>query len=433
MGIPFCAVALTSIGTGFFTPLIQDEPSQFAEFRSMPSWTRNGPQAVRHSDRHVVRLSKRFLHSDVLTPHPEPEPESEPGWLGSDAAGPATSEWVTVAESFAIAIFGAGEFGDIPGKTPTVGSFPTSQTSSESALVYLGLDHQTVPLQLGSAGVLEGNDLRYTVRWSKSQRRTNPLTGLIEYRGVVSFTYFVERIEKRLSSATAIDTRRTHGQPNLDGAEPGDPNAPLMEPRFYGWLYRGGMFVGNMPFLSGDQSGLARVQLHTPDGPAPRLAFLSLLDKGARSGVERPPVGLFIPRADDPNLNFPVEELTWSRGWKIHPRQSTQGEPEYDKDPLSVYILNPERDEYANFPLNSKTAGGLHVNPIPPRALTRQCLAIHGEDVAIAQNVVLWRYFAGPAYGTSIPGVTFPDTDSRPRVWALIPVSTHSWQEVVTP
>jgi hypothetical protein len=73
-----------------------------------------------------------------------------------------------------------------------------------------------------------------------------------------SFTLNINRIS---CADASIDTRRGYGDPDRDGAQVADPNSDLRNLNFGGWIFKGGLFVGNMPRSSGDRSGTARIQL----------------------------------------------------------------------------------------------------------------------------------------------------------------------------
>jgi hypothetical protein len=295
---------------------------------------------------------------------------------------------------------------------------PLPNPSPEAAITYQGITAPGyVDVGLAATGPLSGGDLRMTIV-KKTQTR-QWVNGQWQYQDGSSCTYLDLDLAKLSCDDASVDSRRGFGQPNLAGEFPGDPNAPARPIKFGAWNYRGGLFLGNMPAATGDQSGTARIQLYVPSGGQGtiRLATLSLYDFGSPASAYGVNLGVFLPSSTDPNLNVGEGAVTWDSKWgSILPRDTASSPPDHTQDPLQTLTLSGAGGAYRSLPLQA-------TDSLPPTmALSRICLALTDEDPATGPY---WRYFGSKEYG---PGFsTFPANDSAPRVWRLGEQSVLTW------
>lgn len=300
-------------------------------------------------------------------------------------------------------------------------AIPKTGTTSPTTEAGMTFQDVTAPghvlVGLTSPGALSGGSLRLTFRKKIYVRKM--VSGVWQYETWHSGTYADLDVAKLVCADAAIDTRRGHGQPNLAGELPGDPNAPARPINFGAWNYRGGLFVGNMPVLTGDQSGLARTQLYVPSGGqgSLRLATLSLYDFGSPANAYGLSLGAYLPSASDPNLNVGESTLTWDSKWtSIAPRDTIGSPPDDARDPISKLDLTGAGGDYRNLPLQ-------RTDSLPPTmALSRICLAMTAESF---EDGPYWRYFGSNEYASGF--TTFPRNDSGPRVWRLGEQSLVTW------
>ncbi len=237
-------------------------------------------------------------------------------------------------------------------------------------------------------------------------------------------------ITKVLASEASVNTRKGYGDPSYTGDFKLDPNAELRNLNFSDYVFRGGGFVGNVPVVTGDQSGTARLQLTSGGSGSPRLLTLSLLDMGSPTEFDYDvTIGAFLPDSADPNLSVSLGSLTWTSRWtSIEPRlEVPQGQQtNHAKDPVATVWFDGDSTtpEYANWCLTT-VSGGTYSTPT--NAMARICLALHGEPLYVSGNYAAWRYFASSEYASAIPSPTFPITDSRPRFWLVTVYGTSSW------
>ncbi|MBL8065831.1 MAG: hypothetical protein JNM34_08225 [Chthonomonadaceae bacterium] len=260
----------------------------------------------------------------------------------------------------------------------------------------------------------------------------------------------------KLLSDGAIDSRVAWGKANDSGLVEFDANDDSPNPNFGDYKYKGGLFVGYMPYaLTKDRSGMARVNLWPTTGDFGTTSQLlgmsvTLFDKGkavisGQSGqtnslhgngqgvfADSPPLALYIPTAD----SAPVEtemQATW-----YHRTIS---------DPLSS-LLNPVTDVMSSRSANqgisgpwllsgedplASDSGGEYINfqacwsqrgnetpstkwkVIPEYGFT---IGMPNESSYSGYGAAVWRYFASSEFESS-SGNTFPDNDSAPRLWTL--------------
>ncbi|RYG43997.1 hypothetical protein EON79_15860, partial [bacterium] len=189
----------------------------------------------------------------------------------------------------------------------------------------------SVSLVLASPDALSAATLKvFAVRTTYgTNKSTNPWTQSSEW----SAQYVEYPIGKIAATATSIDTRKTFGQPNLEGELPGDANAPPAEINFHGWKHKGGLFIGHAPWSYNDQSGLSRIQISSPGDTGVKAAILSMFQQGYHSRFTTAlNVGVYFPAATDPNLDVAASSARWPNRWNIAPRATVGSPPDPTKD-----------------------------------------------------------------------------------------------------
>lgn len=305
--------------------------------------------------------------------------------------------------------------------TPTF--FSSAQTSSAQFPFWTGpalristLAGYEIPVALASTGAILGTTFRVViVRRGTSVGQNGSSTPDYQCRAV---DY---QIRKLPVAAASLDTRKTYGQPNREGELPGDANAPPAEISFANWVYRGGLFVGNAPWTSNDQSGLARIQLWAGGDANAHVATLSMFHQGYHPKFpDAINVGVYVPRADDPNLAETTSQARWPLRWDIAPRSAPTdpNAPDYSKDPYAFTKLgggtNP--GDFVTWPLSKM---GSFDHTIPPRALQTLTLAMKNEDTMVSSSAAAWRYLASETFAATQTGKL---ADTAPRIWVAEPV-----------
>lgn len=211
--------------------------------------------------------------------------------------------------------------------------------------------------------------------------------------------------------AASIDSRTCYGQPNLDGQYMADPNSDPRNVSFAGWVYKGGLFAGNMPWSTGDQSGLARIQLffgeYLPD-PLVRLSTLTCYYMGCPSTASNEVgIGAYLGQSA-------TGPYYWSTKWAVTPRTTPFDPPDYTQDPFQVvnFTSSSTAQEYCNWSITritstSRTCYGATNNGF--------VLAMDGENSTYGPY---WRYFASPAYQALFSSVQYLN-DCAPRIWNI--------------
>lgn len=242
--------------------------------------------------------------------------------------------------------------------------------------------------------------------------------GNVNYHAYTSTAY---TITKSLPNDASIDSRLFFGDANEAVEYDANPNTVARNVKFGLWTYKGGLFVGNMPWASRDQSGVSRLQLFGGSSPAThRFAVLSLfyLEKSENSSGSLD-IGAFFPASNDSNLSVTETDSNWSNRWNIVPQSSEPNPADYSKYPVSRFSIGSTAStlEYVNWPLTKDTQTF-------DMATQKVCLAIHDEGNQL--NSTVWRYFASREYQNLYSA--FPQNDSRPRIWLLIePTSNTEW------
>lgn len=234
-----------------------------------------------------------------------------------------------------------------------------------------------------------------------------------------SFSLALVKVE---ADDASVDTRRSFGQPNLEGALPGDPNTGLNYVQFGAWNYKGGLFLGNMPYRSThDQSGAARVQLYFAPSTSTTQYLGSLLsflptEVVDRTGYQKSfSVGVYEP-ADYGAKATTEGTVRWDTHWDVdilHPFSTVS--------PIDFQTRAPDEYAFAQAPLTTADNPGLVL------ALTNEpwdpATGLTSPDTNGAPTG--WFYIAGKEWElqhqTPPDGYTgfYAPMDSRPRIWRL--------------
>lgn len=209
------------------------------------------------------------------------------------------------------------------------------------------------------------------------------------YDNISNVAVTVQREDYSISSNSptvlSLDSRKTYGQPNLDGETPADPNAELRNPSFLNWQYRGGLFVGNAGPNSRDKSGTARLQGYMPSTSFtdPVWSILSLIYVGAPSQWTSPPsLKCMFPATDDPNLGTTPGTCNWSNAWSL--------------------AMANSRSTFATDGLAPFSRVSLQFPGYSPKFL----VALDGESDYVSQGSSAWCYFARTPYSSPAGSVS---------------------------
>lgn len=247
-------------------------------------------------------------------------------------------------------------------------------------------------------------------------------------------------------SDASIDSRKAYGVANENGETTPDGNWDSQNVNFGSYMYRGGLFVGNMPppgsgAVSGidyiDWSGSARLQLWTASNSDPGTmlyANVTVLDMGGpvvptgvgTTGIAPvPDWAAYIPD-NDTNSSTTESTATWDKKWVISDTGSGSGNGGNGqagtgpKPPITDGQTIPSDDVgglFLNFPITyvdeSATTGTFYFTATN---LSRIVIAIRNEQSNL--DDISWRYFASKdwqnEYGS---GQSFPFNDAAPRMW----------------
>lgn len=245
-----------------------------------------------------------------------------------------------------------------------------------------------------------------------------------------------------VSGDTAVDSRKGYGQPNREGQFPADPNAELRNINFGDWVFKGGMFVGNMPSSSGDRSGTSRFQLFDPlafspqdQVTIPRMTVATVYQAGRAGNLNGGmTVGIFAPlSAGTANES----DTTWANKWNIVPRASIPGGGSFEqnKDPWRKFTI--AHSDTANL----LSVGMTKVHDVPHQVngftvykttwstpvFPGLCYAMHDEQTLVDSNFTGWRYFADKEFVT-VNADLLPTSfrDLAPRYWRMFISTTYS-------
>lgn len=226
-------------------------------------------------------------------------------------------------------------------------------------------------------------------------------------------------VDKILCLDGSVDGRIAYGQQNApykDDASDAtlknahvDPNSPPLNLNFGSWVYRGGLFAGEMRVADRDYSSRAHMQFWGEDSGSAFMASLNLFHLGPRQDA----TGAFTLNAYtfDENTNKTEMNSTWAT------RAMLEAPTNYV--PVSSFPITSGWTEqrYVSWPLakwdtTNNVFGTLYTDRV----------AIYPTD--LPSNASVWRYFASREY-QAIGGWSFPISDSRPRIWTIEEIS-HS-------
>jgi hypothetical protein len=236
--------------------------------------------------------------------------------------------------------------------------------------------------------------------------------------------YQIEKLQSQ--NCAAIDARRCYGQPNLDGELPADPNAPPEAPSFPGWVYMGGLFVGNMPWATGDQSSTSRTQFdlapsNSDNSSNLRASALTCYYTGSPSSANGgATIGLYLPGIGGAPL------YTWVNQWPVTPRATPSSPPNYADDPVDqLTFTSTSTPGYCTWSLMQMAT----INNVLTATFEGMCeyfvLCVANESGFVQSNGCAWQYFASPAYQALYPTTPLLG-DSAPRVWNVYYVSSQN-------
>lgn len=241
----------------------------------------------------------------------------------------------------------------------------------------------------------------------------------------------------------AVDSRKGYGQPNREGQFPADANAELRNINFGDWVYKGGMFAGNMPTSgSNDRSGTARFQLWQQTANAnnvPRMMVATVYQAGKPTNVNGAmTLGIFAP-LPGPDVYIGEAATTWANKWNIIPRASipTNGSYEQNKDPWRKFtigasdeadLLSVSLTKVYDAQVSNGMGGFNNLTTWSTPIFDGLCYALDNEQSQVDSNFTGWRYFASkeftinPEYRELVPG-SFKDFE--PRYWHFFIDTTY--------
>jgi hypothetical protein len=258
----------------------------------------------------------------------------------------------------------------------------------------------------------------------------NPVvvSGTLVYSFTVKKDHYV--IAKVSPSVQAVDTRKMYGQPNIDGGLVADANADIRNVNFYNWVFKGGIFLGNMPFGSGDNSGLSRIQVsmgttvYTPVASSLSMMYLGVppgQTPGLKIGLWPWAQSLANPTQYDSGAN-----LNWATQWV--PASTTLSTtnvawPFVDGTQTSSVTLSSSTPtkEYLNWPIkfSAPTASTTYYAfpGIPTGLPYGFMVAVADEQTFFDTSETGWAYFADSAFQALPVNAIAPLNDSAARVW----------------
>jgi fibronectin type 3 domain-containing protein len=219
--------------------------------------------------------------------------------------------------------------------------------------------------------------------------------------GWSNFTIILQRqdlnVIKALANAASIDSRKAFGVSNLAGEISADPNSPGRNLNFNGWIYKGGMFVGNATYnTSNDLSGTARIQAWMISPPSVTNvvvgAYTSIYLGLSTSLTGNVATSVYLPSNSDPNIGVTPAQATWANAWALTTGQS----------PTTISSSTPT-SQYLNLPFVG----------FSPELI----VGLQNEATQVANGNNCWAYFGGPAYATATGA--FSVSDAQPRIWLV--------------
>lgn len=326
-----------------------------------------------------------------------------------------------------------GEMAPIGSRLPTVYEYDSDIPQLPSGLRIQFYPGEEVVVHLASDAALSSGSLTVTVEtYVLVHYPDNPETPENEehWDSLSAFNKVEYDITKYLCQDSSIDTRKAFGTPNREGELPDDPNALPATLNFGGSVWRGGTFVGNMPWQTRDQSGLARAQIYPQgteerEGP-PRMVGLSMFYRGTAPNVTNSvTIGAYTPSDSDTNFEVGSNAVTWDSRWDIQPRTSPGDPRDPTKDPIFrvPFTSTTPAGEYATWTLTDTAATTSYT---PATILTAIALAIENETEVVTNSYSAWRYFASDHFPSEVAN-TFPNNDSMPRLWVVDFVDDDNW------
>lgn len=328
-----------------------------------------------------------------------------------------------------------GEMAPIGSRLPTAYGYWSGIPDLAAGLRIQFYPGEEVTVHLASEAALSAGSIRVAIEhYTLIHYFDNPFTPQNEeyWDASSDFKGLEYDIEKYLCQDSSIDTRKAFGQPNREGELPDDPNALPAALNFSASVWKGGSFVGNMPWQTRDQSGLARAQIY-PQGTSgrsgpPRMAALSMFYRGTAPNVTNAvTIAAFTPDSLDTNFSVSSTIVTWDSKWDVQPR-TTPGNPrDASKDPIFKvpFASNTPVGEYATWTLTDTTGSS---STTPATVMSAIALAIADEPDFLTNSSSAWRYFAGDTFPGQVAN-TFPNNDSMPRLWVVDYVS--DWDDYI--
>lgn len=275
------------------------------------------------------------------------------------------------------------------------------------------------PICIAADGAISGTTLVIIVRrnYRIPAAGCNPETHHINWQRI---EYVIGKLQ---CGDASVDSRQVYN----DGNEVYNPatviNEAARSKNFSDWTYKGGLFVGKMPWASGDQSGIGRLQLTATSASTDplRMVVLSTFYMGMPAiGEASMAIGAYRPDSGDTNLSTAEGDMTWTTRWESIIADDGSG-TSYEEDPLSYLTIDDETPtkEYLNFlltPDTSQAATG---------SIFKTALCLRGE---LGVTGPCWAYFASKEYQSLYGGEEgFPINDCKPRMWDIrIPTGTRS-------
>lgn len=242
-------------------------------------------------------------------------------------------------------------------------------------------------------------------------------------------------LRKRVVTGDApIDTRLVYGEPNDDGWY-ANANGMLRYVNFDPWVYKGGMFVGNMPMATGDGSGKARSQywfdaltnddqdylqfmnFSVAHAGAPAMSTQNLPGTLNHKGAVR--IGAWAGSEQQSFQGITESTATWENRWNL---SGNAWPPSPDPETIPPGVLFNEWStnstmDYANFQLSSVSSTGTMTHN--SNAFTKTVLALIEESTFTDAR---WRYFISKesAYNGWPSNSGFYSQDLKPRQWAAV-------------
>ncbi len=226
------------------------------------------------------------------------------------------------------------------------------------------------------------------------------------YCSSTTYKVYTYNLRRTNADSASIDSRLVYGNPDITGEIQADANASARNPIFNPYIFRGGLFVGNMPYGGTDESGTARLQVFGDISAnsqtiwATLTAFYIGYPSAAPNGAR---IYAFTPADGDGNIGVASNAAMWSTKWLA-------GTP---NGSYLDFTTSTAPNAFYNWRLNS-----------PSQTLTvKAALKLENE----ASTSPVWFYFASPTWEAA--QTIWPGNDSRPRVWMIDQPPVGGWTE----